>query len=40
MVSVPPSTPVPDVASTLFTAAVRRPVFDDDGDLHGVILEG
>ena len=40
VVSVPPSTPVPDVASTLFTAAVRRPVFDDDGDLHGVISEG
>lgn len=40
VVFVPPSMPVPDVASTLFTAAVRAvPVLDDAGDLLGVISE-
>jgi CBS domain-containing protein len=40
VVSVRPSMPVVDVASTLFTAAVRAvPVLDDEGDLLGVISE-
>ena len=40
VVSVPPHTPVPEVASTLFVAAVRAvPVLDDEGDLLGVISE-
>jgi CBS domain-containing protein len=40
VVSVPPSLPVPEVASTLFGAAVRAvPVLDDEGDLLGVISE-
>ena len=40
VVSVPPSMPVPDVAATLFTAAVRAvPVLDVDGGLLGVISE-
>jgi CBS domain-containing protein len=38
--SVSPSTPVPDVAATLYTAAVRAvPVLDADGALLGVISE-
>jgi CBS domain-containing protein len=38
--SVSPSTSVPDVAATLFTAAVRAlPVLDADGALLGVISE-
>jgi CBS domain-containing protein len=38
--SVSSSTPIPDVASTLFTAAVRAvPVLDPDGALLGVISE-
>jgi len=40
VVSVPPHTPVPEVASTLFVAAVRAvPVVSDEGDLLGVISE-
>jgi CBS domain-containing protein len=40
VVSVSPSTPVPDVASTLFTAAVRAvPVVDADRAMLGVISE-
>jgi len=40
VVAVAPSTPVPDVAATLYTAAVRAlPVFDEDGRLLGVISE-
>lgn len=40
VVSVPPSMPVPDVAATLFTAAVRAvPVLDADGWLLGLISE-
>jgi len=38
--SVGPSTPIPDVAATLYTAAVRAlPVLDGDGSLLGVISE-
>ena len=38
--SVSPSTPVPDVAATLYTAAVRAvPVLDGDGALLGVVSE-
>jgi CBS domain-containing protein len=38
--SVAPSTPIPDVAATLYTAAVRAlPVLDEDGSLLGVISE-
>ena len=40
VVSVPPHAPVPEVASTLFVAAVRAvPVVGDEGDLLGVISE-
>ena len=40
VVSVPPHAPVPEVASTLFAAAVRAvPVVSDEGDLLGVISE-
>jgi len=40
VVAVAPSTPVPDVAATLYTAAVRAlPVLDEDGRLLGVISE-
>lgn len=40
VVSVVPSTPVPDVAATLYTAAVRAlPVLDEGGALLGVISE-
>jgi len=40
VVAVAPSTPVPDVAATLYTAAVRAlPVLDEDGLLLGVISE-
>jgi CBS domain-containing protein len=40
VVAVAPSTPVPDVAATLHTAAVRAlPVLDEDGSLLGVISE-
>jgi len=40
VVSVPPHTPVPEVASTLFVAAVRAvPVLGDEGDLLGVVSE-
>jgi len=40
VVAVAPSTPVPDVAATLHTAAVRAlPVLDEDGRLLGVISE-
>ena len=40
VVSVPAHAPVPEVASTLFVAAVRAvPVLDDEGDLLGVISE-
>jgi len=36
VVSVPPRAPVPEVASTLFVAAVRAvPVVGDEGDLLG-----
>jgi len=38
--SVAPSTPIPDVAATLYTAAVRAlPVLDEGGSLLGVISE-
>jgi CBS domain-containing protein len=38
--SVAPSTPIPDVAATLHTAAVRAlPVLDEGGSLLGVISE-
>jgi len=38
--SVAPSTPIPDVAATLYTAAVRAlPVLDQGGSLLGVISE-
>jgi CBS domain-containing protein len=38
--SVAPSTPIPDVAATLYNAAVRAlPVLDEDGSLLGVISE-
>ena len=40
VVSVPAHAPVPEVASTLFVAAVRAvPVLDDEGALPGVISE-
>jgi hypothetical protein len=40
VVTVPPYAPVPEVASTLFVAAVRAvPVLRDEGDLLGVISE-
>jgi CBS-domain-containing membrane protein len=40
VVAVPPSAPVPEVASTLSEAAVRAvPVVADQGDLLGVISE-
>jgi CBS domain-containing protein len=39
VVSVAPSTPVPDVAATLYTAAVRALPVLDDGVLLGVISE-
>jgi CBS domain-containing protein len=40
VVAVAPSTPVQDVAATLYTAAVRAlPVLDEDGTLLGVISE-
>jgi CBS domain-containing protein len=40
VVSVPPHTPVPEVASTLSEEAVRAvPVLGDEGDLLGVISE-
>jgi len=40
VVSVPPHAPVPEVASTLYVAAVRAvPVLGDEGQLLGVISE-